>query len=133
MFPDARGRPTLVLAGQKSSRYTPTICRITSQGKLVWEATVPSEITGLELLEPEGAPRLIVFTTDCGELFILDDAGVLRWKGELPLARQDGGVETIRLAAGEIAPGRYGLLVRQVQSCYVIPVHVEALRSPGAE
>lgn len=133
LFPDAQGRPALVLAGKTSHRHIPTICRVTGEGQKLWEARIPTEITGLEMLEPEGAPRLIVFTTDRGELFVLDDAGVLRWKGELPLARQDGGVETIRLAAGEIAPGRYGLLVRQVQSCYVLPVHVEALRSPGAE
>lgn len=130
LFPDADGRPAVVLAGSASRGETPTVCRVSADAEVVWKVQVPVEITGLEMLEPAGAPRLLVVTTDQGELLVLDDGGVLRWQGELPFARADGGVETILLAAGEIAPGEYGILVKQVQSCYVIPFRLDALRAP---
>ena len=129
LFPDAAGKPVVVLAGRHPGRDVPMLCRVAHDGGAVWQARLPAEITALDLIEADGLPRLLVLTTDQGELYVVDEAGTLRWRGKLPFARDDGGVETFRLAAGEIAPGQYGILVKQVQSCYVLPVHVDRLRA----
>ena len=129
LFPDAAGKPAVVLAGTRPRRDVHALCRVAHGGGTVWEAWLPAEITALDLIEADGLPRLLVLTTDQGELYVVDEAGTLRWRGKLPFARDDGGVQTLRLAAGEIAPGEYGILVKQVQSCYVLPVHVDRLRA----
>ncbi len=130
LFPDSEGKPALVLAGKVHKGDLPTLRRIDGKGRTIWNVVFPVQIEGLALLEPQGGPRLLAVTTERGELFLVDDAGTLRWRGETPEADSEDRVATYQLAAGEIGPGEYGVLVRLLGDSYLYRLDLNALKEP---
>ena len=68
-----------------------------------------------------------------GRLFpvlLLHDAGTLRWRGDMPEADPDDRIATYQLAAGEIGPGEYGVLVRLLSGSYLYRLDLDGLKAP---
>ncbi|HZL99863.1 MAG TPA: hypothetical protein VFD43_06390, partial [Planctomycetota bacterium] len=89
LFPDAEGRPAIVASGSRMP-MAPVIVRLDHELAEVWAATVPGDIRGLVMLEPDGGPRLFAAACETGELFVFDEDGAA--------------FETIRLVDG-LDPG----------------------------
>lgn len=132
LFPNAEGNAAFVAAGVRHEGDVPIVRRV-DQGKMLWEAELPHEVVGLAMLEPKDGPRLIAATTDRGELLLFDDAGTLRWRGETPEADPNDRVATYRIAAGEIGPGAYGVLIRHLQEAYLYRLDLGALKATEEE
>jgi len=89
LFPGRDGRPAIVASGTSLGSHA-ALVRLDENLAEVWRATVPAQIEGLALLEPEHGPRLFVAACRTGELYVFD---------------ADGSVfEPIRLAKG-LQPG----------------------------
>lgn len=128
LFPAADGRAAVVVAGELHARDVPVVRRLDASGKTVWEARLPHGVGGLALLEPAGAPRLLAVTTVDGTLYLLDEAGALRWTGKLPNPKGDKEVATYQLVAGEIGPGQYAVLIGLLHGAHVFRLDLEALK-----
>ena len=133
LFPDEENRPAVVAAATVHSAKEPVLVRIDHLGKEVWRVRPRSALEALALLEPEGSPRLLAATTRGGHLILVDEAGVLRWRGDLPNDRPGLNMATYGLSAGEFAPGRWAIAVRLLWGAYVYELDLSALDGPSAE
>ena len=129
LFPAADGSPAVVVAGELHAGDVPVVRRVDASGKTAWEARLPYRIEGLALLESAGAPRLLAVTTVDGTLYLLDDAGALRWTGKLPNPKGDEEVATYQLTAGEIGPGEYAVLIGLLHGAHEFRLDLDALKS----
>lgn len=127
LFPGPTGRPSVVLAAKRHEGDVPILVRVDASGTRVWEAVLRRPIEALALVEPPGRPRMIVFTTEAGDLWVVDEAGTLLWRRVMPGGEGDGRVATYDLDAGEIAEGRFAVLVRLLDASYLYAVKREAL------
>jgi hypothetical protein len=131
VFPDAEGRPSIVIAGKRHGRDHSLLLRLDAADDAVWTVALTGECAGLAMLEPEGAPRLFAVTTRKGELLLLDDAGATRWRGLLPGSTGDEDVWTYALEVGRIAPGRWAVAIRLLRDAWLYEVNVDALGAPA--
>lgn len=127
LFPSATGTPTVVLAGTTYKGDVPTLVALDEKGTELWRASLPHKIQGLTLLETKQHGRLLVLTTRNGDLLLLSDTGVLRWRGVMPEVEEGEKTATYQLAAGEVADGVYAVLVRLLGRGYYYPVNLDAL------
>jgi hypothetical protein len=117
LFPDAHGKPAIVLAGS-SIGASPVLVRVDGAGKDVWRATLPSEAEGFEMIEPTGLPRLFLIGTATGEFLVVGDDGTL-------YAREAVGMELND--AGQLRAGEWAVLFQGQQSVETRRLRVEML------
>jgi hypothetical protein len=97
-----------------------------------WRAWLPARALGLAIVEPKDAPRLIVVTTEKGELLIVGEDGALRWRGDVPRETLHGlhfgGIQR-GIAAGALGVREWGVAVQALQGWVLYRVHLDALAS----
>jgi hypothetical protein len=106
----------------------PCLLRLGEDDREAWSAKPATEIDELVLLEPPGRPRLLVATTEGGELLVLDEEGTLRARATLPETPQPGGrVATYALAAGPLGRDGWAIAVDLLGGTYLYRLHPEVL------
>lgn len=116
LFPDENGRPGVLVASM-GFNSVPTIARYDEGRRLVWSATVPADVEGLALLDPDGGPMLAAATLTTGELLVFDMEGTLRQRvsmtadTRLPSSTHSSRVATYSISTGPMPGRRYGLVV----------------------
>ena len=128
LFPDAEGKASLVLAGTMLFSKEPCLLRLGEDDREAWSAKPATEIDELVLVEPPGRPRLLVATTEGGELLVLDEEGTLRARATLPETPQAGGrVATYALAAGPLGRDGWAIAVDLLGGTHLYRLHPEVL------
>jgi hypothetical protein len=125
IYPAENGAPEVVVSGS-GPHSAPVLSCFDASYSRKWKVSLAERVTQLALLEIEGRERLFVLTTAGGELLLLNQQGVLRWRGPLPNGEEDGDVFVLQLVTG-IADGRALIALRCKQGLFVYAVRAELL------
>ena len=74
LFPGRDGQAAIIASGTTVGSHA-ALVRLDENLAEVWRATVPAQIEGLAMLEPEHGPRLFVAACRTGELYVFDADG----------------------------------------------------------
>ncbi len=127
ILPGERGDASMILGGNRLKPHNPLLVRVDSAGREAWAARPETKIEAIELVEPPNRPRLVVATTDGGELLVVDERGGLRARVDLPGERHDGRLYQYGLAAGRLGEAGWFVAVTLLDGTRLYRLHPDRL------
>ena len=125
LYPASGGGPEAIIAGS-GPNSEPVVACFDENYARKWKVSLSEDVTQLAMLEPIGRERLFVATTAAGELLLLNEHGVLRWRGSLPAGPAVGPKHVFELVAGCSEMGAV-IALRCPLGFFVYPVRTELL------